>query len=302
MVASASKKNSHKVYVIMQVKSIKHKFTFIDEVIVRYLSYILSFMVEATHLQEKEELHRQRYNLIIKTVNALLSTKTRVDIAKAIRENLGKIHSFECAEILFYNEEKNQLYTQFENLMFGGEENIHIISFPSSVGLSGEIINHPSIRIRDPNTLRIFNSEIDNIVSKKEIHSYLFAPVFNSLGKINAIIQLINKIDMNVTKEDISLFKVISKIYGLIVERVLEKDSLLNLVLELKIAVDVISKSIAENNASYKEGFYLPKLLSTLRIADMIMERIIHNKEIFLKEGFSKGYIEKKLNSENENH
>jgi len=296
MVVSVKKKKSRDLDIILQVDCQGYKFTFLDEVIVRSICNFISFIIERSNLKQKKRMHKEKYSMLIEMMSKFLKARSRLSLAKVIRQDLGKLHGFDCAEILYYNEDKKQLFTHFENPLQSNLDSIHTVSFPSIIGLSGDIIKTPKIRIRNREALQIFNTDIDNLVSKKEIHSFIFAPVFNSFNKVNAIIQLVNKkTTTEVNTSDIELFKTLTTIYGLLVERVVEKDSLINLVVQLKLITNVITQIFESNTKNIEDKTQLLKLSSSLRIINIILENMMGQKKEFLRDGFGADFLKKPL-------
>jgi len=290
MVAATIGKDIRNIAIIVQIerKKSEKKFGFFDEVVLKSICNVLSFQAELTHLNQKNLRKKQKYKELVTVLEGLLSARSQVGLIKSMREYLPKFHKFDDLGLLYYNEKKNQLYTLYVNPLLQGTNNIQAISFPSRMGVSGEIVKEPKIWLKDYKANQIFNCDIDNILNKKDLRSYLFAPLFNSDGKLNGIIHLINKSsETEITEKDIEKLKSMAKMYGLLIERVNEKDHIMHTLAGLKLTADVISEVVNGNEIVAESNSQISNLVKSMRDAEVLTKNMMGPKRELLMEKLS---------------
>ena len=192
---------------------------------------------------------------------------------------LAKFHLFEKVQLLFYNENKHQLYTLYKNALLNKNGNIQIISFPSEIGVSGEVVYTKKIHTKDYNGSQIFNNDIDNTLSIKDIRNYIFLPLFNSFGKFNGILQFFNKCKVaNIHSADINDVKTMERVYGLLIEIVNEKENIMNMLLGLKCIVEMLSGKLAGNDNGEEDLSQIDKLRHSVQAAIRKTDEILDSK------------------------
>ena len=163
-------------------------------------------------------------------------------------------------------------------------DNITTISFPVGSGVTSEVISKSEIRVSNTHTHSIFNHEIDNVGSKSIVEDFIFVPIFGRRGNLIAVLQLLNKVNKNITEvDDIEKLKKFAMIYGLIIERVNEKEKVINIFLEFKSVVT--SKELIEENEKDME---INKLANSIKNLSKLSTAIIKHKnsiECYLNNG-----------------
>lgn len=263
---------SKEIPIAIQIERINSPFTNIEEIIVHHLSTAITLKLEYEQLNERYKISQTNYSNLSDMISNLLESKSPLDLINAIRQNLPKFHIFENAELLYFTSKKYQLYTLYGNPAIKGSSMQYIV-FPADIGISGEIVQTPDIYLKTYATMQIYSDEIDNLLSKKELHSFLFAPLFGSNGKLNGILQLINKKNKGkVTPEDIIRFKKMQRIYGLLIERALEKDTINNTLLELRKITDMLSGIMVGNDTATTP---VENLIKSMKALNLIIEDML---------------------------
>ena len=282
-------KKSDVISIVLQLENSGKGFNSLDEIIIQTLCNEVSFRLDFDKQHNKLLNWKERCNSFIAVMISLLSATSQYELTKAVSECLPKFHTFEDVQILFYNEKKNQLYTVYNNILLNKGENMQIITFPLGIGISGDIVEKQQIRIKDLNTSRLYNADVDNISGKKYIHNYLYAPLFDNSGNLNAIIQFLNKCNKEeVNDKDIEVFKSMEKVYGLLVEKVKEKESIMNIVLGLKSVAEVITGKSADNSNNEESESQIDNLMNSMLCANNIIKtRLESDLESRLKKSSS---------------
>jgi hypothetical protein len=101
-----------------------------------------------------------------------------------------------------YNKKESECYTVFEAVP--PDTTPEIANFPSTIGVTGQTIRDLEIRVCQ-NTKReaFFNNDIDNVHSLSQVKNFLFGPIYGIDGDVVGVVQLLNKIDSEITNHDI---------------------------------------------------------------------------------------------------
>ena len=274
IIASISNKEKNTVAIVVQVESDKKEFTETDEALIKTLCSVIELKVEIEKLIHKGRLNERQYSHLVNTMIKLMEAESQLQLAQSIREQLPIFHNFEVVEPLFYNQNKDELYTLYENTLVIGNDNA--LSFPVRVGISSEVVRKSEIIVSDPLSRQLFNGEIDNISSKREIRSFLFAPIFNDKGEINGVLQLLNK-NGEIDKEDINGLKELATVYGLLVERVREKEKVMEILLEFRLLTKTSSALLLKDNY-INEGSQIGDLVDVMKNLKALMSKIKRHK------------------------
>jgi hypothetical protein len=118
----------------------------------------------------------------------------------------------------------------------------------------------------------------------------MFAPLFSSDGKVNAVVQLMNKSGKEaVTDKDVSEFEYMSKMYGLLVERVNEKEAILHTIAGLRGSADLMAGMMSVNEAGDgSEGYsQIARMIKPMRTAYTLVSDMMTTKRAVMLEELS---------------
>ncbi len=272
------------IVVQLERKKGERPFSFLDETVIRNLCNVLSFRIDFDGLHSQLRSRDAKYASLLQTLTGLLSAKSQIELIRAMREHLPRFHGFEDLGVLFYDLGKNQLYTLYENPLLPGSS-VQVASFPPSIGICGEIVGDPKIWTNGTRCNQLFNSDIDNIPSKKEVRTFMFGPLFNGEGKLNAILQLVNKLGKEeVTERDIAQFQHMGRLYGLMVERIMEKATILHTLVGLRGSANSLSGMVTADEKS-EGNSQIARMIKPMRAAcNLISDMMTPRRAVVLEE------------------
>eukprot|EP00826_Nyctotherus_ovalis_P005655 TRINITY_DN11287_c0_g2_i3.p1 TRINITY_DN11287_c0_g2~~TRINITY_DN11287_c0_g2_i3.p1 ORF type:complete len:318 (+),score=49.78 TRINITY_DN11287_c0_g2_i3:906-1859(+) len=233
---------SKEVIMVLQVENDSKGLREVDELLLKSLCNVVALKMEVEHAGAKGKVSAGQYNSLAKTMVELLKAESQLQLAQTVRDLLPEFHGFEVAELLFYHSQKDQLYTLYSNALLpykgavSAGDNTNALSFPVGVGISSDIVRKPEMIASNSLSRQMLNGEIDNVTSKGKVNSFLFAPLSDSSGKLNGILQLLNKkYGDEVDEDDAAKLKELAKAYGLLIERVREKEKVMEILLEFEL-------------------------------------------------------------------
>jgi len=227
------------VLVIIQLEK-KHKnmwkaFNNIDELFLRVICNYFEYIFAHEAYNKKLTKYKHRDENIVDVFTRLMTANSQCNLIRLVKEILPTYHGFENANLLFYEPLNNKLYGLMDS---DKEEYANAHYLVSDVGISGDIVKDHEIKTLNTTTIAKFNGEVDSVEGVKTLKTILYAPLFQDYPTnkhLIAILQLVNKTNNCIVKhKDIDFFKQMSGFYGLLILRVIEKQTILNMVLKLK--------------------------------------------------------------------
>jgi len=217
-------------------------FNCIDELFLKLICNFIEFKLGYESYNQTLQIYKLKEESVVNTFTSLLTARSQYHLLKLIRKLLPKYHGFEYADLLFYEASDNKLYSVVES---DKEEYPQTIYFLPKLGISGEIVRDKKIKIMEPTTMNKFNGEVDGIKGVKTIKSILYGPVFQDYPenkRMIGIVQLINKKDEGEVKvSNIEFFKQMSGFYGLLILKVVERQNILNMTIQMKNSTKLIN-------------------------------------------------------------
>lgn len=263
-------------------------FSFIDELLLRTTSTVLSLRFDCEVLGDKLRDETSRSESLVRTVTRILDTNSQTSLIQEMRKQLPKLHGFEDLGVLFYNPANGRLYNVLDSGSDEGES--QIISYSANLGICGEMVTDPRVRIQDSKSALAFHGEVDGVQTVARVKNFLFGPLFASSGgksprQLLAIMQFVNKEGGDaVTEKDIQLFNQMSTLYGLLVEKAIEKQNVVNTVLRLKDRTSAITQLLPSEGTA-DDGPHLAHIAGSLRNFGEIVDNFaaVRNSRVIKK-------------------
>ena len=106
--------------------------------------------------------------------------------------------------VLLYDTKNMELYSLYESI---GSEVAQAIRYPTGIGITGELLKKPQIRIsNDVRRESKFNNDIDNIHNIPNLSSFLFAPIYSFNNRLLGFVQVLGKTSGDIYKTDIVIY------------------------------------------------------------------------------------------------
>lgn len=117
-----------------------------------------------------------------------------------------------------------------------------VMKFPTDSGISGKVFTENRAIYLNGEKLEKRFADIDNTESCNLIHSFIFAPLYSTEGKMNGILQLYNKKKGNVSKADLKGLELLQNTLGRLLDSVIELNDALDFMLMAKMTITNIIK------------------------------------------------------------
>jgi len=105
------------------------------------------------------------------------------------------------------------------------------LRFPANSGLSGRAFTNGKIIYQNGERLEREFNDLDNIAGFAYIRSFVFIPLYGCGNRKRGVLQLYNKLDGEISKEDVKEYKLLQHTLGLTLENAIELNEALDYVL-----------------------------------------------------------------------
>lgn len=230
-------------------------FSFIDELLLRIICHLMSLRFERDFLSSKLNDQALKTSSVIQTMTQILACTSQGSLIQLMRKHLPKFHGFEDLGLLFYDAPRSRFYTIIDPTLCDRDD--QIIYYAADLGVCGEMVASPRVRVQDSKTAPAFRSEIDGIPTVARVRNFMFCPLFlhdRKPPQLLAIMQFANKEGgYAVTENDIQLFKQMSGVYELLVERTMEKQTVMNAIVKMKDRTNAITGLLPKEDAAGRQ-------------------------------------------------
>ena len=195
----------------------------------------------------------QRSILILDSFKEIMKERNHVLVFNRIRDNLPRVLGFHKAAVFFVDpNDRDTIYTITNQAVDpnGYPFVKETAKYPRHLGVTGRVTHTREVQlITQKNITEIgFYSEIDNILSVRDINNMLIGPLIDSSGEVTGVVQVVNKDKGYVTEADKREFFSLLCILGSTVQNADELHELLNLSMGMSASVNKIL-------SIYEEGF-----------------------------------------------
>ena len=179
---------------------------------------------------------------------------------------LPEITGFEEVNVLIYENLEEKFTTIIQS-----SDKLELATYPTSVGMTGKAIQTKESQVNNGQN-DFFNSDIDNLIGKLVIKNNICAPLICRKGKLNGVIQFINKRNGLITPADLTKLKHLQNGISELIENLREKLTVIDIFESLK-RTTLTMKSISENtdNETINEGSLIPLEMVIMKL-DKIFE------------------------------
>lgn len=243
-------------------------FSLIDECLLRIVGTFIEFRLSQDARDGKIQYYKTRSESVVTSVNTLLTARSQIHLLELMHTVLPELHRFESAGIRFYDEAMKQLYFLVDT---GREDYPQVNYLPADTGVCGEVARDRKPRVLKDVTAGQVSREADAVDGVKMVRNMLCIPFFQdppTNSKLLGIVQLVNKLDDDEIKpRDIKLAEELSRFYGLITVRAIERHNTFNMLLKMKDSVKVLTDILAKKGKSAAEFCEFDLNLVLYRIA-----------------------------------
>lgn len=122
------------------------------------------------------------------------------------------------------------------------------LKFPKGNGLSGKAFTEGKMIYQNGERLERNFSDLDNVAAYVYIRSFVFVPLYGYGGKKCGLLQLYNRLNGEIAKENLKEFKLLQQTLGLILENTRELNDALDYIVDARHT----TKKIIEHTATDK--------------------------------------------------
>eukprot|EP00826_Nyctotherus_ovalis_P047663 TRINITY_DN5514_c0_g1_i13.p1 TRINITY_DN5514_c0_g1~~TRINITY_DN5514_c0_g1_i13.p1 ORF type:complete len:327 (-),score=59.05 TRINITY_DN5514_c0_g1_i13:4-984(-) len=243
-------------------------FSLIDEFLLKIISTFIEFKLSQDACNDEIQYYKAQSESVIDSVNILLTARSQIHLLELMHTVLPELHRFESAGIRFYDDAAKQLYFLVDT---GREEYPQINYLPADVGVCGEVARDRKIKVLKDITAGQVSREVDAVDGVKMVQNLICVPFFQdppANTKLLGIVQLVNKLDgKEIKPRDIKLAEKLSKFYGLVTIRAIERHNVFNMLLKMKDSVKVLTDILAKKGKAIAEFCEFELNLVLYRIA-----------------------------------
>ena len=126
-------------------------------------------------------------------------------------------------------------------------EGKNFIDFDTNLGITGTVFTENCAIYKNGQRLEKNFTSIDNICCHSSINSYLFIPLLNIEGQKIGVLQLYNKKNEEIHKNDMNEFIVFQKIIGQLLDNVIQLNEALDYIMSAKSTVIKLYENISDS-------------------------------------------------------